>query len=172
MINYYATARRTYRSTKKTIFYLLQLSLLSGYNLYRLYGPPRKKLKMRNFQQVIADHLFYFDEREWPDSGDRIPHAPSLPVGKHYDTFPPVDPACPPPPLPRYAWSSVCQVSSVINASSFISPLGISSYVPFHTMSVRQICRSCIVLHPAGSKGGRTSKRLQLALVRSFAIDI
>ena len=96
MINYYAIARRTYRWTKKIIFYLLQLGLLIAYNLYRVYGPPRKKLKLRNFQQVIADHLLYFDEREWPDSGDRIPHAPSLPVVERYDTLPPVDPARPP----------------------------------------------------------------------------
>ena len=85
MINYYATVRRTHRWTKKTIFYLLQLGLLNSYNHYRVYGPPGKKLKMRNFQQVIADHLLYFDEREWPDSSDRIPHAPSLPKENFFD---------------------------------------------------------------------------------------
>ena len=95
MINYYAIARRTYKWTKKIIFYLIQLGLLNGYNLYHLYGPPGKKLKLRDFQQVITDHLLYFDERECPDSGNRHPHAPSLPANEHYDTLTLADPTGP-----------------------------------------------------------------------------
>ena len=42
MISYYAIARRTHRWTKKTLFYLIQLGLLNGYNLYRQHGPPAR----------------------------------------------------------------------------------------------------------------------------------
>ena len=83
-------------------------------------------MKLQNFQQVIADHLLYFDEREWPDSGDRIPLAPSLPVAEHYDTLPPVDPACTPampgPVYGRYPLSSTPVPSSAPPGPSIATP--------------------------------------------------
>ena len=131
MINYYAIARRTYKWTKKTIFYLIQLGLLNGYNLYRLYGPPGKKLKLRDFQQVIADHLLYFDEREWPDSGNRLPHAPSLPANERYDTLPPADPtrpsATPGPVYGRHPVSSTPVPASAPPHPSIATPASSSA---------------------------------------------
>ena len=142
MINYYAIARRTYRWTKKTVFYLLQLGLINAHNLYKAYGPPGKKLRLRNFQQVIADHLLYFDESEWPDSGVRIPHAASLPVSERHDKIPERDPAQPPPtPGPSYGRSgpssgtpgpitSTPVGSSVARATSTATPGPLLSPMP------------------------------------------
>ena len=82
LINYYAVARRTYRWTQKTVFYMLQMALLNAYVLYRQYPPDRVKMPPRHFQEVglIGDCLMNYNEAHWLDSGHRIPRAESLPV--------------------------------------------------------------------------------------------
>ena len=134
MINYYAIARCTYRWTKKNVFYPLQLGLVNAYNLYREYGPPGKKLRLRDFQQVIADHLLNSDEWEWPDSGERIPHAASLPVHEWHGKLPQMDPGQPPPtPGPSYGRygpsSGTPGPSTSTPISSLVAP-GTSSATP------------------------------------------
>ena len=92
LVNYYSFAKRSNRWTKKTVFYLLQLGLLNAYILYVQFGGNRpgrnRKYTLREFHQVIADALLYFDENEWPDDGTRIPHATSLPPEERQDRLP------------------------------------------------------------------------------------
>ena len=111
LVNYYSFAKRSNRWTKKTVFYLLQLGLLNAYILYVQFGGNRpgrnRKYTLREFHQVIADALLYFDENEWPDDGTRIPHATSLPPEERQDRLPtpspvpsPASPVTVPSPSP------------------------------------------------------------------------
>ena len=79
--------------------------VLHAFILYQEYSIDRVKVPLRIFQEMIGDKLMHYDEDEWPDSSNRIPSAPLLPVDQRYDDLPVVD--APPQPTSTPGPSSV-----------------------------------------------------------------
>ena len=79
MLKYYSFTRRTFKWTKKVVFYFLQVALYNSYVLYSKYTRDKKKLTLLQYQEMAVDALTNFETEMWPDSGTRIPHAPDLP---------------------------------------------------------------------------------------------
>ena len=74
------------------------MGLLNDNILYRQYSSDKVKIPPpppRSFQEEVANKLLCYNEEEWHDSGNRIPHARSQPVDKRYDGPPVVAPASP-----------------------------------------------------------------------------
>ena len=78
MVKYYQFTRKCHKWTKKITFYFLQMAIYNAFALYKQYSLGEKKMRLLDFQSCLIDALLDFELKDWPVTGDNIPHAPDL----------------------------------------------------------------------------------------------
>ncbi|KAK4311010.1 hypothetical protein Pmani_017465 [Petrolisthes manimaculis] len=79
MVQYYPLLRRTYKWTRKFMFYLIQMAIFNSFALYKMYALTPRKMALLEYMEHIVEKLLTFTQDEWPTSGVPIYHAPDVP---------------------------------------------------------------------------------------------